>query len=167
MATPPPQHVICPTVGKPAGLASRAGAYRPDSVTALWLLSYPLPASQTEPNGRQTWSRAFCMCAPSSLPAGVLQPAVSVCEMVCALSLIALAFSSAKETGLGPAAPGEIQAAEEPRTAASATVAGPLLRLAVTPAPAPSLLETQLSPVDTEGTLVSGMPQSLCPGSLF
>lgn len=47
--------------------------------------------------------------------------------MVYALSLIALAFSSAKETGLGPTAPGEIQTAEEPGAAPSAAVAGPLL----------------------------------------
>jgi len=51
-----------------------------------------------------------------------------VCGMVYALSLIALLFSSAKETGLGPAAPGEIQTTEELRTAPSAAVAGPLLR---------------------------------------
>lgn len=73
------------SVGKPtrievaAGLASRAGAYSPGSVTALWLLSYPLPTSQTEPEGQQTRSRAFCMCAPSPLTTGVLQPALCVC----------------------------------------------------------------------------------------
>jgi len=48
------------SVGKPtcidvaAGLTSRAGAYSPGSVTALWLLSYPLPTSQTEHDGWQT-----------------------------------------------------------------------------------------------------------------
>lgn len=61
-----------------AGFASRAGAYSPGSVTALWLLSYTLPTSQTEPDGWQTQSRAFCMCAPSPLPSSVLQPALCV-----------------------------------------------------------------------------------------
>lgn len=70
----------------------------------------------------------FCTSAPSPLPAGVLQPALCVCEMLYALSLIALTFSSAKETGLGPTAPGEIQTTEELRTAPSAAMAGPLLR---------------------------------------
>lgn len=62
------------------------------------------------------------------MPEGVLQPVLHVCEKVSALSLIALTFSSAKETGLGPTALGEIQTTEEPRTAPSAAVAGPLLR---------------------------------------
>lgn len=48
--------------------------------------------------------------------------------MVNALNLVALPSSSAKETGLGPTALGEIQTAEELRTALSAAVAGPLLR---------------------------------------
>lgn len=76
------------SVGKPArtevaaGLASRAGAYSPGSVTALWLLSYPFRTSHTEPDGWQTRSHDFCMCAPSPLPAGLLQPALCVCVCV-------------------------------------------------------------------------------------
>lgn len=46
----------------------------------------------------------------------------------CALSSVAFPSSSAKETGLGPTAPGEIQTTEELRPAPSAAVAGPLLR---------------------------------------
>lgn len=119
-----------------AKIESRAGTYAPGNVTALWLLSYLLPTSQTEPDGLQTQSHAFCVCAPSRLLAGVLQPAlcvcvcvcVHVCEMLSALSLIALTFSSAKETGLGPTAPGEIQTAQKLKTAPSAAAAGPLLR---------------------------------------
>lgn len=72
------------SVAKPACTevadGSTSKAFSPGTVTALWLLFYPFPTSQTEPNGWQTQSLAFWEGAPSFLPEGVLQPVLHVCD---------------------------------------------------------------------------------------
>lgn len=86
MATPPPQHSICPTVGKPAcievvaGSASRAGAYKPGSVPALCLLSCPLPRLNLM-GGRP--GPMLCVCALHRFCQRVFCSQLFVCVCVC------------------------------------------------------------------------------------
>lgn len=110
-----------------AGLARRSGLTAQAVLLLCGCFPTPFPLPRLNLMGGRHGPMLF-VCVHHSLCQRVFCSQLSVCEMVYVLGLIALTFSSAKETGLGPTAPGEIQTAEEPRTAPSAAVAGPLLR---------------------------------------